>query len=705
MSQKELETIGADRAYSHLNLALGNDVKPGAGVTVGALDTGIDKNHPSFANIQVNETLLIGAVDEPVDCTTIEDSDCNSHGTLVSSIIAAERYEDEAQSSQVPPNPQGIAWGADLAVFALPTRPGGGVYSPVTVAGLFDADAGHAALFQYVLDWDDNGRTLDFLNASLSLSGMISEYVNGAQQLSDVYYRNTINALSQEDRNPEDRVVVVFSAGNANGDPCVDQRPYCVDGKVEATSPEFWAGLPVLFRKLQGHIISVVALHTDGVIADFSNRCGIAKAWCLAAPGTGIKTIWPGDGTLVLANFRGTSASAPVVTASLAVMKQFFRGQLSNVDLVDRLLKTADKSGIYQDADIYGQGVVDLGAAVNPVGVLAFVPGSRVDGPGMSTWSSRLHIGSAFGDGIARTLAGREVAVFDELGAPFWRGLGRHLSVSGSPSMRTRIQNFMALKAPARWDAEGRFPSPGRFRSGLLGMPESAKNGHLALVGHAPGFSLAGPGGFSATAFSSAGISRQAPASGVALSWRPPDTPVGLRAGWLAEHKTLLGSSAKGAFGKLTADVAFLGIEGDTEIDGWQLSGSAEIGAVVPDLRGGMVTYMSPLVTSAFSVHATRWLSADDALRFSVSQPVRVEAGQGTLSFPVGRTEGGDVLRQSVWAGLVPTGRQVEVAAHWYRSQTMGGQFRLGAGWTHQQNHREGADPAMTLLAGWRYGF
>ena len=114
MSQKELETIGADRAYSHLNLALGDDVKPGAGVTVGVLDSGIDANHPSFANIQVDETFRPRAENEPVDCTTVEMSRCRSHGTSVSSIIAAERYDAEAQSSQPPRNPQGIAWGLIL---------------------------------------------------------------------------------------------------------------------------------------------------------------------------------------------------------------------------------------------------------------------------------------------------------------------------------------------------------------------------------------------------------------------------------------------------------------------------------------------------------------------------------------------------------------------------------------------------------------
>ena len=46
-------------------------------------------------------------------------------------------------------------------------------------------------------------------------------------------------------------------------------------------------------------------------------------------------------------------------TGSLVVVKQFFRGRLSNnTHLVSRLLSTANDRGIYADSSIYGHGLL-----------------------------------------------------------------------------------------------------------------------------------------------------------------------------------------------------------------------------------------------------------------------------------------------------------------------------------------------------------
>ena len=80
----------------------------------------------------------------------------------------------------------------------------------------------------------------------------------------------------------------------------------------------------------------------------------------------------------LLSGLSGTSEAAPAVAGSLAVMKSLFRGQLSSTELVTRLFATADKTGIYANRAIYGQGLLDLGAATNPWGVVGLM------GPGQS---------------------------------------------------------------------------------------------------------------------------------------------------------------------------------------------------------------------------------------------------------------------------------------------------------------------------------
>ena len=105
-------------------------------------------------------------------------------------------------------------------------------------------------------------------------------------------------------------------------------------------------------------------------------------------------------------------------------MKHFFRGQLSNTALVERLYATANKSELYNDKSIYGQGLMDLDAAVSPVGITYVALGNRVNnGEKVSVDDTSLVLGTAFGDGLYQALAGQQIAAFDQLGAPFWYSL------------------------------------------------------------------------------------------------------------------------------------------------------------------------------------------------------------------------------------------------------------------------------------------
>ena len=130
---------------------------------------------------------------------------------------------------------------------------------------------------------------------------------------------------------------------------------------------------------------------------------------------------------------------------------------------------------------------------------------------------------------------------------------------------------------------------------------------------------------------------------------------MGLRAGWIGEWKTLLGSVGEGAFGALAADTSFLGVDAAGELDGWRIGANAEFGQVTPAARGGLVTRVSTLATSEFALHAERALAGSDKLRLSVSQPLRVESGRAWLSLPAGRTGQGAVIYNQVRADLAPS--------------------------------------------------
>ena len=716
-----LGKIRAYQAYTRLADQEGSGVQPGGeAAVIGMLDTGIDQSHELLTGKTITEERLDGAKNE--------NGKRFSHGTAVASVIAG------ARPSNVADRAHGVAWGARLAVFAIPLgTPSDAPYNPASLTRLASNDTDDAAVAAYVLDWrTTGGEPIDFLNLSFGYSGLIDDYTETELTTN---YGTTIDVLKQSDRASDnlDKTILVWSAGNAHGDPCEvgPNKAYCVNDKVVASSPEILPGLVARIDDLQGHSIAVAALGRDGRIADFSNRCGIDTAnWCITAPGEEVRIAYfgphpddrekPEDDRRVIRGVGtggGTSYAAPMVTGGLAVMKHLFRDQLLNTALVARLFTTADRSGRYADSTIYGQGVMDLGAATAPVGTTQVALDGRVGGTAHPLQETRLDLGGALGDGFARALGGREIAAFDTLGAPFWFDFGDFASVPDALPMAERLRDLMApapdphalgarpFAFPHRSQPGIAEPGASRLEFGFLATPAGAEGGHLGLAEGAMTLSLAGRDGLAFTAFSTLGIDGPDPALGGAVWWRPTGAKLGLRAGWLTEREAMLGTSAEGAFGRLTAHAAFAGLEKEAEVGGWRIAGGTELGVVSPRPSAGLFTDLSPLATSAFALAATRPLDDDASFRLSIAQPLRVESGRATLSLPVGRTKGGDVLRRAVTADLSPTGRQIDIAARWHRRTASGGDLRLGVSWTHQPGHRADADPALALLAGWRRAF
>ena len=271
-AQWGLTAINAHEAYAHLALVEGEDVAPGAGQTIGVLDTGIDQDNPLFAGKMVTEEFLLDAEDEIGDDL--------SHGTAVASIIAGIRIPSVFHF------PHGVAWGADLAVFAIPLGTAGEYYRPASLEGLKNQEAEDAALYREILAWEDeDGQRLDFLNLSLGYSGLIDIY---SEEDLRANYGEAIDVYAQGDA--EEKTIFIWAAGNAHGRKCDQDAFYCVDvtdgeGTVDASSVSILAGLNKHFEELRGHHLAVVAIYPDGEITDFSNRCGSAADWCLAAPG------------------------------------------------------------------------------------------------------------------------------------------------------------------------------------------------------------------------------------------------------------------------------------------------------------------------------------------------------------------------------------------------------------------------------------
>ena len=750
-----LGAVGAAAAYARIAEREGAFIAPGSGVTVGFVDTGIDTGHWEFDGPQVAMTLLEG--DGDASGTSV------SHGTQVASVVGARR--DGGVPERLEPHDfHGVAWGADLKMFAINLGAGGGSYTPAAVPYLEDLfDPWMAGVLSDALagrpgaDTALANRRVDILNMSFSVSGLAENYDAGdiTAALDD-----TIAVATQSDRADADKTLLVWSAGNMHGMSCDADAGIaeCVAGSVVAGSPGVANALPVFVEALRGHAVSVAATQPDGALASFSNRCGKAAKWCIAAPGQWMSTAFYGryrddEGRLWIgvrgySSANGTSFAAPLVAGGLAVLKHYFRDQLGNTELLARLYATAevtpdpvadgDSCPAWLDLDgdlsacelssTHGRGLMDLDAATQPVGTTIVALGEDLSEEGESAPSSLLRGGGAAGDALPAALRGREIAVFDELGAPFWVDMGGFARAAARPAIGERLARFTAGGTAA--GASGGASVAGgtvdlnlassRLRVGVNRPGGDAvwPEGHASLVPvREGGVSLTlGRGALRASAFAAAPPPRgrwwapetgpRLTAAGAELAWRPPGSAFALRVGSVREFESALGSTGAGAFGRLESGLVFAGVGARGSVEGWRVAAGAELGMAAPEASRGLVSDVSALATSAFSVSAERPIDDGGRLRLSLSQPLRVESGRMRFSVPVGRTKHGGVVRRLVDAPLSPSGRQLDLAADWRSpADAAGGEARLGATLSVHPGHVGGGGPELVLLAGYRLPF
>ena len=420
-----LEAVNASSAYARG--ATGNNV------LIGITDSGLDETHAEIkgANLSPNSDLEYS--------NYIPNTRQKRHGTMVASIAAGTLDKDRSTPMH------GVGFDADILFVAIQLAEPDEDYDPVDLG---DTDSsgnvtnaeevaedfsGIDGFFSSLFDYYDFYNA-DIVNNSYGYSGNIIDY-------SEAQVRNafpsTILSMSQEGTSDYDKTIYVWAAGNAGGYDDADN-----------SSPELLAGMSHFIEEIQGHSIAVVSIDEDGGISDFSNRCGIAKDFCIAAPGGSVTVAYPtsmGDAGIYedeindptscvqdnscYAVAGGTSFAAPFVTGGLAAISSYFDGQLGSTEIVSRLFSTANKDGVYADSEIYGQGLMDLAAATTPVGQTSSMMSNTLSGPMVSASLTSLQmINPSFGDAIARGVSNHSLIFFDELQAPFRNSLNNLIS-------------------------------------------------------------------------------------------------------------------------------------------------------------------------------------------------------------------------------------------------------------------------------------
>ncbi len=556
------------------------------------------------------------------------------HGTRVASLAAGRDY--------------GIAPGATIIPIALDFSSEGQRAEDDTLRVLLSVIRTGTSEQRYEIDtelarWFKSGYAhYDVINRSFGIpvfdSASISAILGSETQWWGEGLRRVLpitwRALMQTDTPPERRTIVVYASGN-------ETEEYGGLG----------ADLPYYETHVRGSQISVMALGKDGHHAEYTNFCGPlplnwdAARWgrhfCLAAPGNVNTQSVSGWSWLYTGEEVGTSFAAPIVSGAIALMMEHFRGQLGNTEIVKRMMNTANNREQYAQLEIYGAGLLDLEAALKPVGILT------TGTPQQTATLERtfLSLPASVGN-VASRLAknGVEVAALDEWGAPFWRAPSQVMGVRPWIHQKQLTPTFVDVELNTGYFHKG-------FMADVISIPVGSWNNRYWHDAEGQGFTtvrlLAGDGKI--------GIERS--------------PSHGFRWGIMQDTNSWMGGYPNGAFGNhIDTTLAWIGRNAQFDMqNGWSLNASLSLAYTHVDLPSDGMLDVEPYLTSTWDVRLEKGIRGEGRWgAFSIAQPPRAETGQGRFTYLSGVQQGTPVYGQTN-VSLVPSARETQVKAAYER--------------------------------------
>lgn len=136
-------------------------------------------------------------------------------------------------------------------------------------------------------------------------------------------------------------------------------------GNKGYANPNIRASVPYFRPDIEKYWVAVAAVSQDLTLASFSNACGVAKYWCISAPGVDINSLETTDAGYV--SESGTSMAAPHATGAMGILMERYP-YLDNQAIRTILLTTAKHLG---DGPVdvpnakFGWGIPDLQKGMN----------------------------------------------------------------------------------------------------------------------------------------------------------------------------------------------------------------------------------------------------------------------------------------------------------------------------------------------------
>jgi len=368
----------------------------GEGSVLAILDTGIDLDHPEFADKIIASKWLTSICADGNE--TIDDKNKYSHGTHVAGIAAANL--DGVGTTGVAPDAKLLigktAWDNGYYEFSAL---GNGIEwavnngaDAINVSGNYNVDTTYKRSIQSAGDgvFYSTDSRYDGVYALEGYSGLAVDDNYMLPQLTDAMSGN--------------EAVIVFAAGNQRLDVPTFPAHYAV---AENEDGELLLGGKAI-------VVGSWDLKTDK-ISNSSNRAGTMcygtngecssdtriSDWYILAPGRYVAS------TSANGEYRtnsGTSMAAPAVTGAVGIVHQMWP-YMKGENIVQLLLNTADKDLRNYDENIHGQGMLDLDEATSPQGAIGIPTSGRIEGATSNLDSGAFALsGGAYISSISNTM-------------------------------------------------------------------------------------------------------------------------------------------------------------------------------------------------------------------------------------------------------------------------------------------------------------
>lgn len=504
------------------------------------------------------------------------------------------------------------------------------------------------------------------------------------------------------------------------------------------SQPDAWSGIKLNDKYKNLLMTVVVAVDTtvgnDGTISyklsEYSNQCGAASGYCLAAPGgnyaadgSWYKYIWSvgetGNDKYEYINMMGTSMATPVVTGAIAFLKGAYNW-MSGEEIIDLMMKTANKNADDYSEEKYGAGLLDLGKAVTTYvsddGSTSSFSGASVLSERINISSTHLNVPSVMKSAMQKALP-KSVAIFDKYNRPFeypsanlfsvthggYKALKNDVYQIAKPVKLSKIQNgnmsFAFAGSAANYDGSGMGfmkadYNGGRYNSGFY-FSENTRyenGGSFAETSANPFMAMQNAYGFynvlkfnehiglkteavigrnalydGESSFSDNSFKKQAYAFNSELQLHKGDKfGFSLTNGLLYEEAATLGLNGNGAFGAKDSGTYNTGVKASWYVTPkLTLTGSYYRGYTQGQSFESNLLKTSDLVSESFAFDANYKVSKKTEIGFNLSSPLRVIDGTLSVNFPSGRDRYSDeVYFNRYQAGLKPEAREYKFAMY-----------------------------------------